>query len=138
MCIRDRGDAIETQIRVGEDVAVPKSRLVDYVAELERMAVDHGVRLKVVAHAADGNLHPTFWIDAEDAGTALPRLEAALDESIRVALEMGGTISGEHGIGAYKLRWLPWEQQGTVVELQRQIKSLFDPHGLLNPGRAIL
>lgn len=133
-----RGDAIETQIRVGEDVAVPKSRLVDYVAELERMAVDHGVRLKVVAHAADGNLHPTFWIDAEDAGSALPRLEAALDESIRVALEMGGTISGEHGIGAYKLRWLPWEQQGTVVELQRQIKSLFDPHGLLNPGRAIL
>lgn len=133
-----RGDAVETQIRVGEDVAVPKSQLVHYVAELERMAQEHGVRLKVVAHAADGNLHPTFWIDTEDAASAMPRLEAALDESIRVALEMGGTISGEHGIGSYKLRWLGWEQSEPVIGIQRAIKSLLDPQGILNPGRAIL
>ncbi len=133
-----RGDAVETQIRTGEDVAVPKSRLVDYVAELERMAVSHGVQLKVVAHAADGNLHPTFWIDTAESSEAMPRLEAALDESIRVALDMGGTISGEHGIGSYKLRWMHWEQSGPVVEIQRQIKQLVDPQGILNPGRAIL
>lgn len=133
-----RGDAVETQIRTGEDVAVPKSRLVDYVAELERMAVSHGVQLKVVAHAADGNLHPTFWIATAEASEAMPRLEAALDESIRVALDMGGTISGEHGIGSYKLRWMHWEQSGPVVEIQRQIKQLVDPQGILNPGRAIL
>lgn len=133
-----RGDAVETQIRVGEDVTVPKSRLVDYVGELERMATEHQVQLKVVAHAADGNLHPTFWIPTVDAAEAMTRLEAALDESIRVALQMGGTISGEHGIGSYKLRWLGWEQSEPVIELQRHIKSLLDPQGILNPGRAIL
>ncbi|MDI3331399.1 MAG: FAD-linked oxidase C-terminal domain-containing protein [Micrococcus sp.] len=133
-----RGDDVPTLIAVGEDVAVPRSRLVDYVHGLERMAVDHRVSLKVVAHAGDGNLHPSFWIAADEEGTAMARLDAALDESVRLALDMGGTITGEHGIGSYKLRWLEWEQSGAVVEIQRGIKNLLDPAGILNPGRAIL
>src|SRR4029453_3132786 len=60
-----------------------------------------------------------------------------LDESIRVGLEMGGTITGEHGVGQYKLRWLGLEQPEPVRELQRRIKELFDPAGILNPGKAI-
>ncbi len=131
-----RGDAIVEQARVGEDVAVPRSSLVRYVAELERMASAHRVNLKVVAHAGDGNLHPTFWVQADD-GEGLRRLDAALDESIAVALGMGGTITGEHGVGQYKLRWLPAEQSGEVLELQRRVKDLFDPAGILNPGKAI-
>jgi glycolate oxidase len=67
----------------------------------------------------------------------LVRLNAALDESIRVGLEMGGTITGEHGVGQYKLRWLGLEQPEPVRELQRRIKELFDPAGILNPGKAI-
>jgi glycolate oxidase len=104
------------------------------------MAARHRVRLKVVAHAGDGNLHPTFWMDRVDDVTdadALVRLNAALDESIRVGLEMGGTITGEHGVGQYKLRWLGLEQPEPVRELQRRIKELFDPAGILNPGKAI-
>ncbi|WP_427133837.1 FAD-binding oxidoreductase [Pseudarthrobacter sp. S9] len=135
-----RGVEVDDEYRVGEDVAVPRSRLVDYVAALEAMAAAHQVQLKVVAHAGDGNLHPTFWVDrvgnAVD-GDAMTRLGAALDESITVALAMGGTITGEHGIGQYKLRWLGLEQKAPVRELQHRIKELFDPAGILNPGKAI-
>ncbi|MHA7222592.1 FAD-binding oxidoreductase [Arthrobacter sp. RHLT1-20] len=135
-----RGVEVDDEYRVGEDVAVPRSRLVDYVAELEAMAAEHRVQLKVVAHAGDGNLHPTFWVDragnAVDAD-AMQRLGAALDKSITVALAMGGTITGEHGIGQFKLRWLGLEQKEPVRELQRRIKELFDPAGILNPGKAI-
>lgn len=135
-----RGTEVDDEYRVGEDVAVPRSRLVDYVAELEAMAAEHRVQLKVVAHAGDGNLHPTFWIDRVDNAVdpdAMERLGAALDRSIAVALAMGGTITGEHGIGQYKLRWLGLEQKEPVRELQRRIKELFDPAGILNPGKAI-
>ncbi len=135
-----RGTEVDDEYRVGEDVAVPRSRLVDYVAELEAMAAEHRVQLKVVAHAGDGNLHPTFWIDRADNAVdpdAMARLGAALDRSIAVALAMGGTITGEHGIGQYKLRWLGLEQKEPVRELQRRIKELFDPAGILNPGKAI-
>jgi glycolate oxidase len=135
-----RGVEVDDEYRVGEDVAVPRSRLVDYVAELEAMAVAYGVQLKVVAHAGDGNLHPTFWVDRLDNAVdadAMERLGAALDKSVTVALAMGGTITGEHGVGQYKLRWLGLEQKEPVRELQRRIKELFDPAGILNPGKAI-
>ncbi|HSU48144.1 MAG TPA: FAD-linked oxidase C-terminal domain-containing protein [Arthrobacter sp.] len=135
-----RGTEVDDEYRVGEDVAVPRSRLVDYVAELEAMAAAQRVHLKVVAHAGDGNLHPTFWIDRQgstvDPG-AMARLQVALDESVTAALAMGGTITGEHGVGQYKLRWLGQEQPEPVRELQRGIKDLFDPAGILNPGKAI-
>lgn len=135
-----RGVEVDDEFRVGEDIAVPRSRLVDFVAELEAMAIRFNVKLKVVAHAGDGNLHPTFWLDRVDPATdadALIRLNAALDESIHVGLAMGGTITGEHGVGQYKLRWLGLEQPEPVRELQRRIKELFDPAGILNPGKAI-
>ena len=131
-----RGDGVADQVRVGEDVAVPRSALVGYVAELERMAAAHRVSLKVVAHAGDGNLHPTFWISTADH-EGRQRLDAALDESIAVAIWLGGTITGEHGVGQFKLRWLPAEQQQEVLALQRRLKELFDPAGILNPGKAI-
>lgn len=135
-----RGVEVDDQYRVGEDVAVPRSRLVDYVAALETMAVRQKVHLKVVAHAGDGNLHPTFWVERKNHvvdTSAMERLELALDESVRAALDMGGTITGEHGVGQYKLRWLGLEQPEPVRELQRRIKELFDPAGILNPGKAI-
>lgn len=148
-----RGTEKPEEYRVGEDVAVPRSKLVEYAARLNVIAEDHGVNLRVVAHAGDGNLHPTFWVPipeaakiAAESGTgnvlpevadALRRLDAALDESVEVALAMGGTMTGEHGVGQFKLRWLPLEQRGEVRELQQSIKKLFDPQGVLNPGKAV-
>ncbi|MFJ6280895.1 FAD-binding oxidoreductase [Arthrobacter subterraneus] len=132
-----RGDGVDDDFRVGEDVAVPRSQLVHYAAELERIARDHGVRLRLVAHAGDGNLHPTFWVPRDEGVAGMSRLHAALDESVKVALGLGGTITGEHGVGQYKLKWLPWEQSPDVIDLQRRIKEAFDPRGILNPGKAI-
>lgn len=134
-----RGDNTETVVRVGEDVAVPKSQLVNYVHRIYQIAEKYNVLTKVVAHAGDGNLHPTFWIDADDyAAGGMDRLDQALDESIKAALDFNGTITAEHGIGSYKLRWLGWEQAPEVQRLQREIKNVFDPKNILNPGRAIL
>ncbi|WP_253904346.1 FAD-linked oxidase C-terminal domain-containing protein [Arthrobacter sp. Br18] len=133
-----RGDPVDHEYRVGEDVAVPKSSLVRYIGALEDIARNQAVHLKVVAHAGDGNLHPTFWVSTTDGPGALVRLAVALDESVRTALEFGGTITGEHGVGQYKLRWLPWEQADEVLNLQRRIKDVFDPRGILNPGKAIV
>lgn len=135
---QSRGDEVDDEFRVGEDVAVPRSRLVDYVAALEGLAQKHRVHLKVVAHAGDGNLHPTFWVEPEEATEGVARLEAALDESVDIALSMSGTITGEHGVGQYKLKWLDRELSPESLELQRRIKEVFDPQGLLNPGKAIL
>lgn len=138
-----RGIGQDSEFRVGEDIAVPRSRLVDCVRELERIARERGVTLKVVAHAGDGNLHPEFSIDGqgyvpgtEEHTTAVARLDAALDESIELALSMGGTITGEHGIGSFKLRWLGLEQSPRVHDLQKGIKDVFDPAGLFNPGKS--
>ena len=132
----NRGLDVDAENCVGEDVAVPRSQLVHYITALEEMAKRHQVGLRVVAHAGDGNLHPTFWVPGKEAA-GIAALNAALDESIDKALELGGTITGEHGIGQYKLRWLALEQREEVLELQRKIKELFDPAGVLNPGKAI-
>lgn len=131
-----RGMDVDTENRVGEDVAVPRSQLVHYIVALEEMASRHGVGLRVIAHAGDGNLHPTFWVPGTDA-ESIGALNAALDESIDKALDLGGTITGEHGIGQYKRRWLPLEQAPEVLQIQLNIKKLFDPQGILNPGKAI-
>lgn len=134
-----RGSGTENELRVGEDVAVPRSRLVDYASELERIGREYGVFMKMVAHAGDGNLHPMFWAEPDDGGRdeAVARLRAALDESVRVALSMGGTITGEHGVGTFKVPWLGWEHSERVRDLARGIKDVFDPDGVLNPGKAI-
>lgn len=133
----NRGMDVDSETTVGEDVAVPRSQLVHYVAALQAMAERHGVGVRIIAHAGDGNLHPTFWVADADAAK-VAALNAALDESIDTAMELGGTITGEHGIGQYKLRWLPLEQAEEVRSLQSRIKDLFDPQGILNPGKAIV
>ena len=111
--------------------------MVSYMRTLEQIAGATASGLRIVAHAGDGNLHPTFWLDPREGEAGLGRLDAALDESIRAALDAGGTITGEHGVGQYKLRWLGWEQSAGGRDLQRQIKAVFDPNGILNPEKAI-
>lgn len=108
-----RGMDADLDTRVGEDVAVPRSRLVDYIAATEELAARKRVNVRLVAHAGDGNLHPTFWISEADAD-GIRRLNEALDESVDLALAMGGTITGEHGVGQFKLRWLGLEQAPEV------------------------
>lgn len=126
--------------RLGQDVAVPKSRLGEMFARIEEIGRRHGVRTSAVAHAGDGNLHPALSLPGEsvDAAGAPPApLLAAADEVVRAALALGGTLSGEHGIGSSKLRWLDLELSPDSRRLQQRVKRAFDPQSLLNPGRAL-
>ncbi|WP_327091356.1 FAD-binding protein [Nonomuraea sp. NBC_01738] len=119
-----------------EDVCVPRSVLPEMITAIEEAAARHGVRICTVAHAGDGNLHPVFIFDH---GTAEPPAEvwAAADEVFTRALELGGTLTGEHGVGMLKRRWLALESGPVVQEVSAGIKGVFDPLGILNPGKAI-
>lgn len=132
-----RGDTKDDAYRMGEDVAIPKSCMVDYVRKVRGVAAKYDVDVRIIAHAGDGNLHPTFSVEPDAGEDPLGRLTLALEESIRLALEVGGTITGEHGVGLIKREWLAWEQSSAVLEIQRQLKNVLDPQGLLNPGKAI-
>ncbi|TDU18098.1 FAD-linked oxidase C-terminal domain-containing protein [Arthrobacter sp. JUb115] len=132
-----RGDTKDDAYRTGEDVAIPKSKMLEYVHRVQRAARDENVNMRMISHVGDGNLHPTFSVEPEDGNEPLARLDRAVESSVRIALELGGTITGEHGVGLIKKDWLQWEQATEVIELQQQIKNLLDPLNILNPGKAI-
>ena len=114
-----------------EDVVVPISRLAEAVRRIELIGQETGVPLFLFAHAGDGNLHPILLATDPDAAAL------AADRIFGVALELGGSITGEHGVGTLKRHWLEAELGADVLALQRRIKSVFDPDDLLNPGKAL-
>ncbi|AGZ42726.1 FAD-binding oxidoreductase [Actinoplanes friuliensis] len=114
-----------------EDIAVPRSRLADAVLQIAAIAERHDVPICTLAHAGDGNLHPII-VTADDD---LARRTAG--DIFELALKLGGTLTGEHGIGTLKRPWLGRELGPAAHALQRQLKDLFDPYGILNPGKAI-
>ena len=114
-----------------EDVAVPRSRLPEMFAEIRRIGDRYGIRIPTVAHAGDGNLHPNLVYQGDEVPD---EVWAAAGELFEAALALGGTLTGEHGIGTLKRRWLADELGDEQVALQRRIKAAFDPTGILNPG----
>jgi glycolate oxidase len=118
-----------------EDVCVPRSRLPDMVERIERAAARHGVLIATVAHAGDGNLHPVFVFDRHAEVPA--SVWAAADEVFRAALDLGGTLTGEHGVGVIKRRWLAAELGEDSMAVHRAIKAALDPAGIMNPGKVI-
>jgi glycolate oxidase len=117
-----------------EDVTVPRPQLPAMVAAIDAIAARHGVVCATFGHAGDGNLHPTIVFDPAD-GDARRRAEAAFDEIFRTALELRGTITGEHGVGAAKRQWLSARLGEEQLALMRRLKTAFDPAGILNPGK---
>jgi glycolate oxidase len=115
-----------------EDVCVPCSRLDEMVAAVEVVGAETGVVVGSVAHAGDGNVHPVLVVPDGDDGEQ--RLWSAADRIFRTALQLGGTVSGEHGIGRLKRRWLADEIGTTSLDVQQSIKAALDPLGILNPG----
>ncbi len=117
-----------------DDVCVPIHRLPELETRIAKAAAEHGVTVGVFGHAADGNLHPTIVYDATEPGAA-ERAQACFDQIVLAAVELGGTVSGEHGIGTLKIDYLE-QQVGTAERaLMHRIKAAFDPTGILNPGR---
>ncbi|GAB2780588.1 FAD-binding oxidoreductase [Streptomyces sp. NPDC054796] len=117
-----------------DDVCVPRSRLADLLAGTAAIAEKHDLTIGVCAHAGDGNTHPTVCFDPNDEDESR-RARESFDEIMGLGLELGGTITGEHGVGVLKKEWLARELGPVGVELQRGIKQVFDPLGLLNPGK---
>lgn len=121
-----------------EDVAVPRSALPAMFAAIDRIETKYGIEIPTVAHAGDGNLHPNFVFEADevDGHVEVPdHVWAAADELFLDCLRLGGTLTGEHGVGILKKRWLRDELGDESVQLQREVKQVFDPLGILNPGK---
>ncbi|MFJ3381646.1 FAD-binding oxidoreductase [Curtobacterium sp. NPDC090217] len=117
-----------------EDVAVPRSRLADMFDRVAVIGHEHGVAIPTVAHAGDGNLHPNFVFDGDEVPQ---HVWDAADALFRAAIELGGTLTGEHGVGVLKRRWIGDELGDDMVTLQRGIRRVFDPNGILNPGKVL-
>jgi glycolate oxidase len=118
-----------------EDVAVPRSALPQIFAEIGRIGDRYDISIPTVAHAGDGNLHPNFVYEPAADGSVPEVIWAAAGELFAAALRLGGTLTGEHGVGLLKRAWLRDELGDAQIDLQRQVKAVFDPGGLLNPGK---
>jgi glycolate oxidase len=121
-------------VTILEDVSVPRPRLAELVSTIEKIAERYQVTIATFGHAGDGNLHPTACVDPSD-GDAADRAHAAFGEIFHAATALGGTITGEHGIGAAKLGYLADHLGPDQMALLRRVKAAFDPAGILNPGK---
>jgi glycolate oxidase len=119
-----------------EDVGVPLPALAELVGGVEKIAANHDLLISVIAHAGDGNTHPLIVYDPADAAMER-RAQQAFGEIMDLAVGLGGTITGEHGVGRLKRPWLAGQLGSEAMELNRRIKTALDPDGILNPGAAI-
>lgn len=120
-----------------EDVCVPRSRLAHMMRFIDRLAAEKDLTICTVAHAGDGNLHPVFIYDGATPADVPGVVWESAGEIFREALRVGGTLTGEHGVGTLKRRFLAEELGDVGVDVQRAIKAALDPKGLLNPGKAL-
>jgi len=117
-----------------DDVCVPRTKLADLVERVEQVSEKSGLVIGVVGHAGDGNFHPTVVFDGQNPDE-VKRAQAAFDEIMVISLELGGTITGEHGVGTLKLALLEKELGELSLDVHRRIKKSLDPKGILNPGK---
>ena len=138
--VRARRDAIPSLERIGRvsigDIGVPRGRLAEAVTGLEEISAATGVRIFTIAHASDGNLHPMIVLDPGDSVTEGPAKDA-LGRMFFLANGLGGTLTGEHGVGLLKRDWVGAELGNVSVGVQHAIRRALDPLGILNPGKAI-
>ncbi|SEO51941.1 glycolate oxidase subunit GlcD [Paenibacillus sp. OV219] len=117
-----------------EDATVPRSKIAEMVLAINEIAERHNVTICTFGHAGDGNLHPTATTDARDK-EEIHRVEEAFEEIFEAAIRLGGTITGEHGVGLVKAPYLEWKVGPAGIEVMRGIKMAFDPNNILNPGK---
>ncbi|MGW7530681.1 FAD-binding oxidoreductase [Amycolatopsis sp. NPDC054798] len=126
--------ALETYgVWLTDDVSVPRTRIAELIRGCERISEKVGLTIAVVGHAGDGNMHPTI-VYAPDSEDEFARAQQAFDEILEVGLSLGGTVTGEHGVGKIKREWLAREIGPVGIRVHRQIKQALDPENLFNPG----
>lgn len=123
-------------LKINEDVVVPVSALAKLVETIDRLGLDYRLPIVSFGHAGNGNLHVNLMVHADDADE-MARARACRDALIEAVLHLGGSLSGEHGIGSEKRRYVARELDGDTLAMMRALKALFDPHGLLNPGKKL-
>ncbi len=119
-----------------DDVAVPRSALPALIEAVERVAHETGLTIGTFGHAGDGNLHPTIVFDRADPAQRAAA-QVGFDGVVAAALELGGTITGEHGVGRLKVDWLTRELDDVALQVSRDVKAALDPRGLMNPGAVL-
>lgn len=117
-----------------EDATVPRSKIAEMVLEVQRIAQKYDVQICTFGHAGDGNLHPTAMTDARNT-EEISRIEKAFDEIFEAAIRLGGTITGEHGVGMVKAPYLEWKVGAEGIRIMQRIKEAFDPDQIMNPGK---
>jgi glycolate oxidase len=116
------------------DCVIPRSRLVPILQRIQQAAKEHDVLIANVFHAGDGNLHPHVLFDPADPDMVRRGMTAG-DEILHACIQMGGALSGEHGVGLEKMAYMPWQFSPESLERMRSLKRTFDPNGLTNPGK---
>ncbi len=119
---------------LAEDVTVPRGRIPDLIKKCKELAKKYDVEITVLGHAGDGNLHPSIMTDMSDK-EHYKRATGAMEEIIMGAVELGGVLSGEHGIGLEKQKFFNKVTDPVVVNMMKGIKALFDPNNIMNPGK---
>ena len=120
-----------------EDVTVPMSKIADLLKGIKAISEKHNIMIATYGHAGDGNLHPQILFDGYDPDQA-HRQEAASEELFRLTIDLGGTLTGEHGIGLQKADYMTLEHDPVAMSVMRSIKKMFDPKNILNPGKMSL
>jgi glycolate oxidase len=122
--------------RLGEDIAVPRSKIPEAIERIRDVGIELGLTVAIFGHAGDGNLHPNVLVDLRDEDETRRTLAAA-DEIFRIAIELGGVLSGEHGIGLLKRDYLADNLDPTALATMRAIKQTLDPKNIMNPGKVL-
>ena len=119
-----------------EDATVPRSKIPAMMKVIKDLGEKYNLTVGTFGHAGDGNLHPTFMCDKRDKDE-FERVERAVDELFNPPIEMGGTLSGEHGIGTAKQKWLEKETSRGTIGYSRRLRKAIDPKGLFNPSKLV-
>ena len=122
--------------KLGEDITVPRSAIPEAIRRIKQISTDYGLPIVVFGHAGDGNLHPNILFDKREE-EQWERVEQIVGEIFQVALDLEGTLSGEHGVGTLKKPYMEKALGSLSVEVQWRIKRAFDPHNILNPGKVL-
>jgi glycolate oxidase len=124
-------------LKINEDVVVPRSKVPELVARIEEIGKRHDTFVANFGHAGDGNIHVNFVVDRDDL-TAIARARECVSETFQLSVDLGGTISGEHGIGYVKSQYMHFAIDRPTLEIMKGIKKVFDPNGILNPGKMFI
>jgi glycolate oxidase len=120
--------------KLGEDITVPRNAIPEAVKGLKAISSNHGMPIVIFGHAGDGNLHPSILFDKRDP-EQWKKVQRMAAEEFNLALELGGTLSGEHGVGALKRPYMQQALGPLSLEIQKRIKTALDPENILNPGK---